>query len=292
MVRDKVALSAVAVGVVAVSASAVFIRLAEAPAISIAIWRNLLGVFILLPFAFYRRELIPKGRVLWVGVASGVALGAHFGFWISSLDYTSVAASVVLVSTQPVFVAVLAYLLLRERTTLISFAGILVAVIGTVLIVGDTSFGAAAPLGNALALLGALTVAGYVLMGRSMRTGGVGVLPYAVVVYTSAAMSLVPVALIMKVPLWGYSQETWFWLWAIAIGPQILGHTVFNWALKYLEASVVSGVILAEIVGSTILAWLILGERPGLQTLIGAAVVLGGLGLLIRGRRVTVEPVA
>ena len=122
MVQDKAqksrfALSAVAVGVLAVSAAAIFIRLADAPALAVAFWRNALGVLVLLPIAFYRREVFPQGRALLVGVASGVALGAHFGFWISSLDYTSVAASVVLVCTQPVFVAILAYLIFGERTS-------------------------------------------------------------------------------------------------------------------------------------------------------------------------------
>src|SRR5215210_15071 len=121
LVQDEVwgrfALPAVAVGVLAVSAAAIFIRLADAPAIAIAFWRCALGAALLLPPALVRQERFPKGRDLYVGVASGVALGAHFGFWISSLDHTSVAASVVLVSTQPVFVAILAYLtaLLRRH---------------------------------------------------------------------------------------------------------------------------------------------------------------------------------
>ena len=110
-VRGRQAHIAVAVGVLAVSAAAIFIRLAEAPALAVAFWRCALGAVILLPPAVARRERFPKGRTLYVALASGVALGAHFGFWISSLDYTSVAASVVLVSTQPVFVAILAYLL-------------------------------------------------------------------------------------------------------------------------------------------------------------------------------------
>ena len=127
MVQDKVrgryALPAVAVGVLAVSAAAIFIRLAEAPAIAVAFWRCALGAALLLPPALVRRDRFPRGRDLWVGIASGIALGAHFGFWISSLDHTSVAASVVLVSTQPVFVAILAYLIFGERTSPLSFAG-------------------------------------------------------------------------------------------------------------------------------------------------------------------------
>ena len=237
MVQDKVrgglALPAVAVGVLAVSAAAIFIRLADAPAIAIAFWRCALGATLLLPLALMRRERFPKGRDLCVGLASGVALGAHFGFWISSLEHTSVAASVVLVSTQPVFVAIFAYLVFGERTSPLSFAGILAALAGTVVIAGDDSVGSAALLGNALSLVGAVTVAAYVLIGRSARTGGIGVLPYSVVVYSAAALALLPVALVLDVRLWGYSDETWFWLWAITLGPQIMDHTVFNWALRY-----------------------------------------------------------
>ncbi len=296
MVQDKVwgrlALPAVAVGVLAISAAAIFIRLADAPAIAVAFWRCALGVALLLPPALLRRERFPRGRDLYAGVASGVALGAHFGFWISSLDHTSVAASVVLVSTQPVFVAILAYLLFGERTSPLSFAGILVALAGTAIIAGDDSVGSAALLGNTLALVGAVTVAIYVLIGRSSRTGGIGVLPYSVVVYSAAALALLPVALLFEVRLWGYSGETWLWLWAITLGPQILGHTVFNWALRYVEASVISATILAEPVVSALLAWLILSEKPGAATVFGGAVVLSGLFLLMRGRQLPTEPIA
>ena len=291
-VRGRLALPAVAVGVLAVSAAAILIRLAEAPAIGVAFWRCALGAALLLPPALMRRERFPRGRDLYVGVASGVALGAHFGFWISSLDHTSVAASVVLVSTQPVFVAILAYLLFGERTSPLSFAGILAALAGTAVIAGDDSVGSAALLGNALALVGAVTIAIYVLIGRSSRTGGIGVLPYSVVVYSAAALALLPVALLLEVRLWGYSGETWLWLWAITLGPQIMGHTVFNWALRYVEASVISGTILAEPVVSALLAWLILSEKPGVATVVGGAVVLSGLFLLLRGRRLPTEPIA
>ncbi|HZY57454.1 MAG TPA: DMT family transporter, partial [Rubrobacteraceae bacterium] len=135
----------------AVSAAAIFIRLAEAPALAVAVWRNALGALVLLPVALYWREAFPRGRALRVEVASGVALGAHFGFWISSLDYTSVAASVVLVCTQPVFVAILAYLVFGERTSPLSFFGILIALAGTAVIASDGSVGSATSFGNALA---------------------------------------------------------------------------------------------------------------------------------------------
>lgn len=282
---DRLALPALAVGVLAVSAAAIFIRLADAPAVAVAFWRSVLGVLVLIPIAVARREKLPELRGLGWLVLSGVLLGAHFGFWISSLDYTSVAASVVLVCTAPVFVAILAYLTLGERTSLVSFAGILVAVAGAVLIAGDRSVGSAALYGNALALIGAVTIAVHLLIGRRARTGGLGVLPYSIVVYSAAALTLLPVAIISGDRLWGYSGETWFWLFAITLGPQLMGHTVFNWALRYVEASVISGTVLVEPVVSALLAWLILSERPGLATALGGAIVIIGLYLLLSGRR-------
>ena len=281
---DRFALPAIFVAVLAVGAAAIFIRLADAPAVGIAFWRCALGVLALLPLAAWRRESIPLRRDLWVGAVAGVALGAHFGTWIASLDYTSVAASVVLVSTTPVFVAVAAYLLFGERTSFVSFVGILVAIAGTAVIAGGgNGSGNTAFFGNVLALLGAVAMAVYVLIGRSLRTGGVGTLTYSIVGYSAAALALLPVALVSGVQLWGYSATTWFWLFVITLGPQLLGHTVLNWALEYVPASIISGSILAEPVIAALLAWLVLSEKPGLATLLGGLLVLAGLYLLLRG---------
>lgn len=192
--------------------------------------------------------------------------------------------------TQPVFVAVLAYLLFGERTSLTSFAGILVAISGTVMIAQDSSVGSAAFFGNALALIKAIMFAAYMLVGRSQRYGGVGVLPYVIVVYSSAAVTLLAVALVSGTQMWGYSGETWFWLWCITLGPQIMGHTVFNWALRYVEASIVSGTILAEPVLPALLAWLVLSEKPGTATVVGGAIILFGLYFLLRGYSAPQEP--
>jgi drug/metabolite transporter (DMT)-like permease len=288
--RERLALPAVLVGVLAVGAAAIFIRLADAPALGIAFWRCTLGALALLPLAAYNRESVPKGRDLWVGAVAGVALGAHFGTWIASLDYTSVAASVVLVSTTPVFVAVAAYLLFGERTSVASFVGILLAIAGTAVIAGGgPGSGNAAFFGNVLALLGAVAMAAYVLIGRFLRTGGVGALAYSIVGYSAAALALLPVALLSGAQLWGYSSTTWLWLFVITLGPQLMGHTVLNWALEYVRASVVSGAILAEPVIAALLAWLVLSEKPGLATLFGGLIVLAGLYLLLRGGASTVR---
>lgn len=283
--RGRLALPALVVGVIAVSTAAIIIRVTDAPALAVAFWRCALGVFFLAPFALVRRERMPRGRPLSVGIFSGVALGVHFGVWISSLEYTSVAASVVLVTSSPIFVSILGYVFLGERTSLLSFVGILVSLGGTVAIASDDSVGSAALLGNMLALAGAATFAIYVLTGRFSRTGGVGFLGYSIVAYSAGAAILLPTALISGAELWGYAGETWFWLVMLTLGPQILGHTVFNWALGYLDASMISGAVLAEPVVSSILAWLILSETPGTPTIIGGAVVISGLFLLIRGYR-------
>ena len=289
--QDRIALPAVLVGVLAVGAAAIFIRLADAPALGIAFWRCALGVLALLPLAALRREKVPEGRDLGTGAVAGIALGAHFGTWIASLDYTSVAASVVLVSTTPIFVAVAAYLLFGERTSVVSFVGIALAIAGTTAIAGGgPGSDTAALLGNVLALAGAVAMAVYVLIGRSLRTGGVGALPYSIVGYSAAALALLPVALLSGVQLWGYSATTWFWLFVVTLGPQLLGHTVLNWALEYVRASIVSGAILAEPVIAALLAWLILSERPGLATLLGGLVVLAGLYLLLRGDTSNLPP--
>ena len=194
-----------------------------------------------------------------------------------------------LVSTQPVFVAILAYLLFGERTSSLSYSGILVALAGNAIIASDGSVGSATFFDNTLAVIGSLAVAVYVLIGRSLCSTGVGVLPYSIVVYASASATLASAALYAGVPLWGYSGETWFWLFAVTLGPQILGHTVLNWALRYVDASIISGTILAEPVVWALLAWLILSERPGFATLLGGAVVLLGLFLLLRGYRAPPE---
>ena len=282
--RERIALPAMFVGALAVGAAAIFIRLADAPALGIAFWRCLLGVIALVPLAAFQQERVPKGRDLWVGIIAGVALGAHFGTWIASLEYTSVAASVVLVSTTPIFVAVAAYLLLGERTSVLSFSGIVLAIVGTAVIAGGgTGAGSAAFFGNILALVGAVAMAVYVLIGRSLRTGGFGALPYSIVGYSAAALALLPVALLSGAQMWGYSGTTWLWLFVITLGPQLLGHTVLNWALEFVPASIVSGAVLAEPVIAALLAWLVLAEKPGPATLLGGLVVLAGLYFLLRG---------
>ncbi|PSP54806.1 EamA/RhaT family transporter [Halobacteriales archaeon QS_1_67_19] len=240
----------------------------------------------------YREDLRRlSGRDALVTVVTGVALAAHFAAWFESLEWTSVAASVTLVQSQPLFVAVGAALLLDERITARMILGILVAVAGAAFMsLGGLLSGAALegprPLyGNALAVIGAVMAAGYVLAGRSLRQR-VALVPYVTVVYTVCAVALLTVALVEgeTVALTAYPPAEWLLFLGMAVGPGIFGHTVINWALKYVESSVVSVTLLGEPVGSTLLALALLAEVPDAFTVAGGAVVLVGIYITATGR--------
>jgi drug/metabolite transporter (DMT)-like permease len=208
-------------------------------------------------------------------------LALHFGTWISSLSYTSVAASTVLVQTMPVFVA-LAGPFVGERTTRRGWLGIAVALAGTVLIAtaGGVGAGSQPLLGAVLATAGAFFAAVYVLIGRRLRAV-LPLVPYSASVYLVAAVALGLAMLATNTPFGPYSRAVWGLFLAMTIGPQFLGHTVINHLLGELKASIVSVALLAEAVGATVLAYVVFGERPGPQVLVGAAVVLCGVTVTI-----------
>ena len=291
-VTERRLLAALAVAIVAVSTSAILIRVSDAPPIVAAFYRVLFTVSLLAPVTFsrHRADLRAIGRRDWiVAVAAGLALACHFALWFESLSWTSVAASVTLVQSQPIVVAVGAWLLLDERITRGIVVGIAVAIAGTVVIsLGDLLAGAAATgpwptLGNALALTAAVMVGTYWLAGRSLRAR-LPLLPYVTVVYATGALGLLAIVLGLGDGLLGYPPHEWLLFLGMAVGPGILGHTVLNWALGHLESSVVSVALVGEPVGSAILAVLVLGEVPGTWTLVGAPLVLAGIVLAVRGR--------
>lgn len=289
-------LAALAVAVLAVSTSAVLVRWSGAPSLVKAFYRVLFTTLLLAPFAFTRYGVALRslsGRDLLVAAGSGLALALHFATWFESLEWTSVAASVTLVQSQPVFVAMGATLLLDERVGRTKAAGIAVALCGMVLM-SLAEGGSAAPrplYGNALAVVGAVTVAAYYLAGRSLRQR-VPLIPYVVVVYAVCALALFAFVLgealaggaALGPTLFDYPVEEWLLFLGMAVGPGIFGHTVFNWALGHLEASVVSVSLLGEPVGSTLLAVVLLSEVPGVVTLVGGAIVLGGIYVTTRAR--------
>jgi drug/metabolite transporter (DMT)-like permease len=277
---------ALAFGVIIVSSSSIITRYAQAEGVSslsIAAIRLALASVLLAPFALVRCSAELRSltrRDLLLGIAAGGLLAAHFASWISSLAYTSVASSTALVTTNPIWIAAASVVLFHERMRKGLIVAIVFALCGSLLIfLADGGSGRTQPdppLGNALALVGSLAVSGYLLIGRSLRRRW-SLLAYIWIVYASAAAVLVLVALAAREPLWGFAPATWALLLALALGPQLMGHTVFNWALKQMSATYIALAILGEPVGSAVLALLLFDEGFSGMQISGFALLLCGI---------------
>jgi len=272
----------IALGVIAVSFGAILVRFAgEAPPLAIASWRLGLAVLFILPMAVLRGRRLGR-RDLLLAVGSGGALAVHFVLWISSLNYTSVASSVLFVTTHPIFVGIGSHFLLKERISRYLAGGIGLAIAGGFLLGwGDFKIGGTALYGDLLAIGGGLAAAVYFLIGRRVRQRA-SLLDYVLVAYGTAAGIVLLSCGVTRTGLTGFSDFTYLYLGLLAIGPQLIGHTTFNWALKHLPAAKVSLVILAEPVGASFLALLFFAEVPGWLNGIGAAIILIGIYLSLR----------
>lgn len=216
---------------------------------------------------------------------SGLLLAIHFVSWITSLSLTSVAASVVLMTTHPIFTALGSYLLLDERLERRMIIALVVAFLGSgIIALGDLGRGSHRLLGDLLALVGGISAAGYFVIGRGLRAR-LSLLGYVYPVYGTAAVILLSALLISGLPRFPQQPETWFWLGLMALGPQILGHSSLNWALRYLSATFVTLATLGEPVGSTLLAWWLLGERPTIWAVGGGLLILSGIVMASRAER-------
>ncbi|MBM4465840.1 MAG: DMT family transporter [Chloroflexi bacterium] len=278
-----------ATGIVAVSFASIFIRLAEAPSLVIAACRLTIASLILAPPALIRargelRALTKEDRGL--ALLSGLFLGLHFVTWISSLEYTSVASSVVFVSTSPIFVGLASHFLLKERVSRQMFVGIAVSVLGGIIIgYGDFGLGVRELFGDFLAIAGAVAVSVYLLVGRKLRRH-LSLLSYIFLVYATAAVFLVILCLATGHSFSGYPRQTYLMLFLLAVVPQIVGHSSYNWALKYLPATFVGVGTLGEPIGSTILAYFILNEIPTLAKIGGGVLILTGIYVSSRAESV------
>ena len=276
-----------ALGVVSVSFAAIFIRLAEAPVLVIAAYRLMLASLIITPMACARAKseflgLMKAGLAL--PLLSGVLLALHFVLWIASLTYTTVASSVVLVTANPVFVALASHFLFREKLSRQVILGIAVCLAGAAIIgYGDWTLGCKPLLGDLLALAGAIAAAGYFLIGRKLRQT-TGVLSYAAIVYGSAALALLLSVLVFQYPLLGYSTTTYIMLVLLALIPQTVGHLSLTWSLRFVSATLVTIAVLGEPVGATLLALIMLHEVPTLTQVLGGTLILTGIFLAFRKR--------
>jgi drug/metabolite transporter (DMT)-like permease len=255
-----------AVAVAAVSTSAPLIAGAEAPTLAIAFWRNALSLPILAIWVLARRG----ERARWQARSAedrrrsrlaGALLAVHFATWIPSLSFTSVASSVALVATQPVWAALIA----RHRGEEIqrsTWVGIGLALAGTVVLTGvDLSISSRALFGDLLALVGGMLAAAYVTVGADVRRN-VSTLSYALACYATAAALLLALCVISGQVLTGYDRDTWLAIGGLVLGAQLLGHTLVNLVLRSLSPTAVSVAILFEILGATVIARIAFGETP------------------------------
>ena len=280
----------VAIAVLSVSFAAPLFKLADAPPITASFWRLALATILLLPFT---ARAWPAWRAYstkdWgITAASGVALGLHFGLWVWSLEYTSVAASTCLVTLQAVFVALGGHFLLGDRLARSGWVGIAVAVLGAVAIALTDQSTAAQPdkalLGDALALMGGLGSAAYLLIGRRLRATR-RLVEYVTPVYGIAAFTLLVGLPLTGQPLGtGLPWESFLVFVLLAAVPMLGGHTVANWVVRYLPAHTVATWILLEPVGAALIAWAYLNETPALGVLLGGVLVLLGAALTIPRR--------
>ena len=272
---------AIIVSIVAVSTASIIIRISAAAPLAIAAYRMIFASLLLLPFFLHGggvERLRASGRRGFITLmAVGVVLAVHFASWISSLSLTSVASSVIFVHADPIFVAVVSHFVLRERVTRRRLLGILIAFAGAIVIaVGDLSLGETNLYGDILALIGALMLGVYILSGRRIRQS-LDLVSYVTPVYGASAAALAVGCVLTGTPLAPYPPREYLLFLALAVVPMIFGHTVYNWALRYVEAPVVSISLLGEPVGATLLAFLILGEAPTPGVLVGGFITLLGI---------------
>ena len=270
-------------GVASVAFSSILIRAAEAPAMSVAFFRNAVAAAILLPIALvrHRDELRSLGPREWgTALLSGSLLALHFATWIPSLSYTTVAASTVLVTTTPVWVALIGRAM-GETVNRRTAVGVGLTLAGAVLISGgDYGVSARAALGDLLALAGAVAAAGYLLAGRSLRQR-ISLTTYTGIAYTTTAAILAVVVSASEARFTGFEPRVWLLFLAMALVPQIGGHTVFNYLLGHVEAGTVAIAVTGEPVVASVLALVFFGEVPGWSAVAGGAVLLGGIWVVI-----------
>lgn len=295
-------LAVLGAGIVVLSFASVIIKVTDAPSIVIAAGRMVVATLILTPFFWTRlneRRAELREVPRWPMVLAGLLLAAHFAFWIESLNRTSVASSVVLVAMNPIFVAALSPLVLGEKASGRIALAVMLGLVGAAVIAGPALNSPGTLVGNLLALAGAACAGGYLMAGRRVRPR-LSLVSYVYVIYGIAAVLLVAAALAgaigspkhgLDCPKAALSSPAWFFIVLLGLGPQLLGHTSFNWALRYVSAPTVAMAVLGEPVGTTLLAWGLLRETPRLHEVVGGAVICAGIYLAAVDAQKAAEPV-
>jgi len=275
-----------AAALVGVSFGSIFVRLAAAPALAIALWRMTLASAVVLPAALASGGIRPatSGRAMALAAAAGGLLALHFGSWMTSLLFTSVANSVLLVNTAPIFVALLSWISGRDRPTSRTWAAVVLATAGAAVITSGGPSDATSLIGNLLAVGGALAMAGYLLLAREAQRV-LAYLPYVAVAYGTAAAVLWAAVLISGTQWHSFPPQTWAVLAAMAVVSQLVGHGGYNWSLRHLQAAFVSIALTGEPVLASLLAWWLLDEPIGARTALGGVLVLSGIVVAARARR-------
>ncbi|MCD6183506.1 MAG: DMT family transporter [Thermovirga sp.] len=279
-------LSVLFIGIIGISTGSIFAKYAEAPSLIISTYRTGIAAAFMAPIAliYYRQELLSiKQKDLIYVFLAGLFLALHFATWITSLFYTSVASSVVIVETIPIWTALLSPLVTKDRTSLLSWLGIGLSFIGMIIITtGDFSIGKKALIGDLLALAGAWFGTFYFLAGRVVRPR-MGLPSYTFICYGAAFAILLSTSLILGLPLRGFSTRTWWAFAGMGLVSQIIGHSSYNWALKHVSAGLVAVALLGEPLGATFLAWLLFHESLTIAKIIGGTAILTGIIIAARG---------
>jgi len=272
---------ALLISIIAVSTASILIRMSGSPPLAIAAYRLVFSPLLLLPFFVHfdgpgkMRRLGARGVASLMGI--GVVLAIHFASWITSLSFTTVASSAIFVHIDPIFVAIVSHFFLKEKVKRRMVEGIAIAFIGaTMIAVGDAGIGELNLYGDLLALVGGVMLGIYILGGRVVRRN-LDLTSYVTPVYATASVVLVLMSLLSGTPLTGYPVDEYVLFFAIALVPMIFGHTLYNWALRYVSAPIVSMSLLGEPVGASILALLFLDEVPSVMVLLGGVVTLAGI---------------
>lgn len=274
----------IVIGMISISFSAIFVKLAQAESGAIAFYRMLFTVLILLP-AFIKNRLhelkLLYQRDWLFSTVAGIFLALHFIFWFESLRYTSVASSTVLVTMQPLFAFIGTYLFFKDSITMKTLLSGVIAILGSVLISwGDFRLSGNALFGDILALIACVLVTAYFLFGQEVRKR-VSLITYTMVVYSISTICLFFYVFIKGESFGPYPLMTWVWFLLLAIIPNLLGHSLFNWSIKWVSTNVISIAVLFEPIGASILALFIFGEKLTASQIIGGLIVILGLMLFV-----------